>query len=321
MKKPTLNFKALFNSIQFNSIQLNSLLILTLAMLALFSTPSFALGKLGHQLTCQLAFEQLTPASQQKLTHLLNTMPKAELKALNKYNYRNADEANTFAKACTWADAIKREPEFERFKSWHYINVDRDKLTINKQSCNKDCVTQAVTYHQQQLKTSTSDKEKLQALMFLGHWLGDIHQPLHVSFASDFGGNKTKVKSTDGKCTNLHWLWDQCLLTRQITTKDHQARYDFLHQKLTQLLDENKANGNIARWQKDDVYTWASESIVIARQPEFGYCTITKNNVCRVNSPQPHPLIENYQEHYTPVINQQVIKAASRLAYRLEQAL
>lgn len=298
---------------------LNTVIMSSLAMLVLVSAPSFALGKLGHQLTCQLAFEQLTPLSQQKLTRLLNTMPNEELKALNKYNYRDAKEPNTFAKACTWADAIKREPQFERFKSWHYINVDRDKSAINQQSCNKDCVTQAITYHQQQLASSTSDKEKRQALMFLGHWVGDIHQPLHVSFASDFGGNKTIVESADGQCTNLHWMWDQCLLTRQLDTKDHQARYQFLHQKLTVLLDKN--NNKIAKWQTDDVYTWASESIALARQPEFGYCTVTKNNVCRVNTPQPHPLMKNYQEHYAPVINQQVIKAASRLAYRLEQAL
>jgi len=297
------------------------ILMACIATLGFISIPSFALGKLGHQLTCQLAFEQLTPASQQKLTQLLNTMPKENLAQLNKYNYRKSEEANTFAKACTWADAIKKESQFKRFKSWHYINVDRDKSFIDEKSCRKNCVTQAVTYHQQQLKASSSDKKRLQALMFLGHWIGDIHQPLHVSFASDFGGNKTKIASDDGKCTNLHWLWDQCLLTRQIMTKDHQARYNFLHNKLTKLLAQHKKNGDSARWIKDDVYTWASESITIARQPEFGYCTVTKNQVCRVNSPQPFPLMSNYQEHYAPIINEQVVKAALRLASRLEQAL
>lgn len=297
------------------------IVITCVAMLALFSTSSFALGKLGHQLTCHLAFEQLSPSTQQKLTQLLNTMPKKALAQLNNYNYRKSTEINTFAKACTWADAIKKESQFERFKSWHYINVDRDKSFIDKKSCNENCVTQAVSYHQQQLSIATKEHEKLQALMFLGHWLGDIHQPLHVSFASDLGGNKTQIVSSDGKCTNLHWLWDQCLLTRQFKTKDHQARYDYLFQKLTKLLALNKQNGAVSRWEKDDVYTWATESIEIARQPSFGYCTLSKKQICEVNTPQPLQLMKGYQAHYAPVINEQIVKAAVRLAYRIEQAL
>ena len=289
--------------------------------LVLTSTPSFALGKLGHQLTCQLAFEQLSLKSQQEVMRLLNTMPTAALTHLNKFNHHENKSPITFAKACTWADAIKKEAGFEQFKSWHYLNVKRNVSVIDKESCPSDCITQAVIYHQKQLKTAKSDQQRRQALMFLGHWLGDIHQPLHVSFSSDLGGNKTKIVSNDGNCTNLHWLWDQCLLTRQIETKDYQERYEYLYRKLTKSLTLNIQNESVTRWQNDNVYTWATESLEIARQPKFGYCSISKEQVCEVNNPQPYTLMAGYQTHYSPVINQQIIKASVRLANHLEQSL
>ena len=48
------------------------------------------------------------------------------------------------------------------------------------------------------------------ALKYLGHFMGDIHQPLHVSFQDDRGGNSV---DTTGICgSNLHSAWDTCLL-------------------------------------------------------------------------------------------------------------
>ncbi len=290
-----------------------------LALLS-FSSLSFALGKLGHQLTCELAFEQLTPSTQKKLTAILNTISVQELKTVNKYNYKSDDEPMSFAKACTWADAIKREPEYEKFKSWHYINVPRDQLKVEPNSCKANCVTTGISVHKTQLKQSKSIQEQRNALMFLGHWLGDIHQPLHVSFASDFGGNKVKITSTDNKCTNLHWLWDQCLLTRQITTKDHQKRYEYLKQKLANLLAAKTRSGDVQLWQNSSVYDWANESLAIATRPDFGYCTIENAN-CEVIQTNPQTLSPNYQTTFAPVINEQVIKASVRLAHILESSL
>ena len=294
-------------------------LIILIAMLTL-SSQSFALGKLGHQLTCELAFEQLSSSAQQKLMSILNSMPEKEQASLNKYNYRDADEPISFAKACTWADAIKREPQYDKFKSWHYINVPRDKLKVTPNSCKKNCVTNGISVHQGQLKKADSIKEQRNALMFLGHWVGDIHQPLHVSFASDLGGNKTQITSTDKKCTNLHWLWDQCLLTRQIETKDHQKRYDDLKQKLSTLLASKKQAGEITTWQNSTVFEWANESLAISTRDDFGYCKLV-NGACEVIKNSPQTLNEDYQTTFAPIINEQIIKASVRLSGLLESSL
>lgn len=284
------------------------------------STHTFALGKLGHQLSCELAYEQLNSNAQTKLMNLLNSMPAEELAMLNKYNYRDADEPISYAKACTWADAIKRDPQYDQFKSWHYVNVPRNQLKVTSTSCEKNCVTNGISVHKVQLTKSKSTRKQLDALMFLGHWVGDIHQPLHVSFASDFGGNKTQITSNDKKCTNLHWLWDQCLLTRQIETNDHQQRYNDLKHKLTLLLAEKTKAGEVRTWKESTVFDWANESLTIATRKGFGYCTL-KNDTCHVIESSPQTLSENYQTTFAPVINEQVVKAAVRLASLLEQSL
>ncbi len=296
-------------------------LTVTLFSLSLLCAPNaFALGKLGHQLTCELAVTQLSPQAEQKLNTLLGTMKASEVKRINQYTYQKTNAKMTLAKACTWADAIKKESHYDTFKSWHFINVARNNLNVSPNSCQKNCVTSGIKTHQQQLASSTSNQEKLEALLFLGHWLGDIHQPLHVSFASDLGGNKTEIASSDNKCTNLHWLWDQCLLTRQIDTKDHQARYQFLLTNLSQRLKQAKSSGQTDMWVNTTVYDWANESLRIATRSDFGYCQMN-NGVCNTISHNKQTLNANYQQTFAPILNQQIVKASVRLAHLLEMSL
>jgi hypothetical protein len=64
------------------------------------------------------------------------------------------------------------------------------------------------------------------ALKSLGHWVGDIHQPLHVSFLDDRGGNTIR---TSGQCPgNLHAVWDNCLVQYAIGPDASEAATDLL---------------------------------------------------------------------------------------------
>jgi hypothetical protein len=94
-------------------------LFLFTLILVTFSKPSFALGKLGHQIVCQLAFEHLSPAKQLKISTLLKAIPKKHQRLINNYNYKKQNSLITFANACTWADAIKRLENFKAYRSWH----------------------------------------------------------------------------------------------------------------------------------------------------------------------------------------------------------
>ncbi len=288
-------------------------ILFSLALSTSFS--SYALGKLGHQLVCQLSYDLLSMPQQQKIDQLLSDLPTATKKLINKYNYQKENSDINYAKACTWADAIKRDKSFDSYKPWHYVNVNRDQDTIDANSCKQDCLTAAITFHSSQLAQSDSPKEQAQALMFLGHWLGDLHQPLHVSFASDLGGNKVNVKPKFGKCKNLHWYWDQCLLYVEELPKDV-SPFQFLYQQLTANLNKVET----PKWQESEVYKWANESITLVRSAEFGYCE--KEGVhCLPLSNGGTEITLAYHKKYHQILQQRIILAAHRLTSILNKVL
>src|SRR5262249_32700789 len=76
------------------------------------------------------------------------------------------------------------------------------------------CLFTAIDKEMKVLSKSSNDKAKLAALKFLGHWIGDLHQPLHVSFEDDRGGGKIRES---GPCTvNLHSVWDGCIIEHKL---------------------------------------------------------------------------------------------------------
>ncbi|WP_448549602.1 S1/P1 nuclease [Thalassotalea fusca] len=286
-----------------------------------FSPNSFALGKLGHRLVCQLAYEQLTPQVQQDIDTLLATLPKQEKSIIKQYNYRANAKNVTFGESCTWADAIKKKDKYEKFKTWHFINVDRSASRIPHNTCNNNCVTHAITFHSKQVKQASAKRQQLEALMFLGHWVGDIHQPLHVSFKSDFGGNKTRIQSNFAKCNNLHWYWDQCLLlsldvSKLKSSKQHRAYESNLLTELRNLLVAESVN----QWKDSTVIDWANESLELVRQATFNYCEVSQA-VCNEITNQPIVINEKYHAHYQQILKQRIMQASVRLAHILQTSL
>ncbi len=276
----------------------------------LLSKPSFALGKLGHQIVCQLAFEYLPSAKQAEVTKLLNTIPQRHQDLINSYNYIKQGAKVTFPNACTWADAIKRLDEFKSYSAWHYMNVPREHSKIEPKDCESNCLPQAVLEHQKILAQTKNNWKKAQALLFLGHWVGDIHQPLHISFADDLGGNKVKFSHLETKCSNLHWYWDQCVL------------YKGKHSK-TKWLDLLKAKWNLhsqPNWQTEQVWQWADESFQIVKGSGFNYCQLNGHGRCE-RPEQEIKLPPDYLKQYQPIMEQRLLQAAQRLTKVLEATL
>lgn len=288
------------------------IVILVLLFTFAISNPSFALSKLGHQVVCQLAFEHLSEAKQDEVTALLNTIPKRHKNLINSYNYLKKDNVVTFANACTWADSIKRIEEFVEYSSWHYMNVSRVQNEIEINSCEKNCLPQAILKHQKIITQNKNQHnwQRAQALLFLGHWLGDIHQPLHVSFSDDLGGNKVKFSHLDTKCDNLHRYWDECVLYKG---KQNKLKWlDFLNAKWNQQSQPN--------WQTKQVWQWADESFQLIRKPSFNYCQLNASGNCQ----KPKGKIKlppDYLKQYQPIIEQRLLQGAQRLTKVLEASL
>jgi hypothetical protein len=168
---------------------------LTLVIGMLASPAAMAWGAGGHRLIAELAEAQLSPAARDHVDHLLSLEPGA-----------------TMASVSTWADE-KRSPATARL---HFVNLPEGECTYQRQRDCPDgrCVVEAIRLKVDILKSRAPDAERLAALKWVIHLVGDVHQPLHAGLANDKGGNLFQVRAF-GRGTNLHAVWDGELLRRR----------------------------------------------------------------------------------------------------------
>ena len=152
------------------------------------------------------------------------------------------------------------------------------------------------------------DIDKLVALKFLGHWVGDIHQPLHVSFEDDRGGNDIKVT---GQCTgNLHATWDTCLVQYAVGPYISDAVADLLETVTPELT---------AQWNASNPRDWANEYFLISEAAATGYCEMHASS-CDLSS-RTMTISAEYLDRNEAVVGGQLQKAGVRLAHLLDKAL
>lgn len=283
---------------------------------------SHALGKMGHRVLCQLTYDLLPEKQQVKINQLLQQLPRLEKQRINQYNYLKKNSPMTFANSCTWADAIKNDDSYDKFKPWHYLNVNRDIDKITQQSCQKHCLTTAIPYHTEQLASDNNPIDKAKALMFLGHWLGDIHQPLHVGFVSDLGGNKIDVVPFIGRCDNLHWYWDQCLLLPRNKNKTEKTShyYQDVYRQLYNSLSKKIALAPQSSWQNSEIVDWANESLTIVRDKTLNYCQIS-NKTCQNHHLEKMLLSQAYHQEFNQLLKIRILQGATRLAKLIDTNL
>ncbi len=170
---------------------------------ASWSSGALAWKEEGHKLVAQLASELLTPAAKEQIKKLLNPDDAP-----------NITVAEAMKTAATKPDELRKEKKYKETAKWHFVTIplssdgyDRD------QHCPKsDCVVEKITYYQNILKDQTrSVGERKEALTYLIHFVGDIHQPLHNADNGDTGGNEVWVSVGDGQGEpiNLHRFWDE----------------------------------------------------------------------------------------------------------------
>lgn len=169
--------------------------ILYLLPIVLMVNNVFAWGPEGHMIVAQIAQDQLTPNALKQTQKILNGQNLAEVS--------------------NWADAIKSKPEWQHTKPWHFVDIpDHHDYETTEHDDDGNIVT-AITDMVAVVKDpSTSAQDRQNALMFIIHFVGDIHQPLHVGRPEDQGGNKVKVMFMN-RSMNLHSLWDSGMIGQQ----------------------------------------------------------------------------------------------------------
>lgn len=161
---------------------------------------SFAWGKKGHQIIGNLASHFLTDSTRKKVKTYLG-----------KYS---------FAEASTWMDDSRSNDYFNYMRTWHYINLDKD--SVYRPSSERNILTVLHAAISELRKNKNLKKKQIQQnLLLIFHLIGDLHQPLHVGYASDRGGNDIGVsymyKSYN---SNLHSVWDTDLIDSEGITID-----------------------------------------------------------------------------------------------------
>lgn len=183
-----------------------------------FASTAAAWGVLGHALVGELAERHLDPVA------------KAEVAALLA-----GEDEPTLAGVASWADHLRNDDP-ERFKvtsRWHYINAKGGGCAFEMaRDCkDDDCVVGAIEAQRKILADRTQPLEaRRDALKFIVHFVGDVHQPMHAGNRTDSGGNRFQISLrtpiepedyarkyyVDGVMgTNLHSVWDYYILAAE----------------------------------------------------------------------------------------------------------
>lgn len=260
-------------------------LIPLLSLLLLMPAPAMAWGRTGHRLIAQLAEAQLTPQARFAIEQLLAGEPDPSL-----------------AGVASWADELRgSDPDLgKRSARWHYVNLGENGCRyVRLRDCRgDDCLVEAIREQTAILADPGKPlQERTQALKFVVHFVGDVHQPLHAGYARDRGGNTVQV-NFNGKGSNLHSFWDSGMLASGGLSEDAY---------LQRLQSLPVAQPTQRRSRALTAAQWAEHSCGIVIQAGF--------------YPATAKLDQDYVQTWLPVAEQSLVQAGRHLADVLNAAL
>jgi len=282
------------------------ILVLFAALTALLvAAPAGAYWEYGHQTVAEIAWANIKPTTRTRILALLHRQ---------KLLGTPTCKAGTIDDAAVWADCIKgikdadgKRP-FDYTSAWHYQDVNICQPFDLVEACKGDnCVSAQIVRDAKILadrRAPTADR--VRALAFLIHFVGDLHQPLHAGEKGDKGGND--VKADYGTYTasrlNLHSIWDGYLAERAISTGPTLVRRYPAPER--------------ARIAAGDVADWSRESWQVAR--DATYATAIGGDPCG-QTPTRVTLYNAAIERLVPTVRLEVTRGGLRLAKMLDRAL
>lgn len=279
------------------------LMLAALAALVLAASPAAAWWEYGHETVAAIAYLEVTPQTRHDIDRLLRQSKLLDTPTC---------PAHTIEEASVWPDCVKQLGDrFSYAYAWHFADIDVCKPFDPKGPCaGGNCVIDQIERNQRLLADRhLNPRERLMALVFLVHFVGDLHQPLHASERDgDLGGNRLKVHYGAIAHTNLHSVWDGLLADRAISTPPGGARG----------LLEGTTPASRARMQQGSVTDWARESWQLAR--DTVYPLATHAPACPATKPADAGYDEATIRKLIPVVREQVLKGGLRLAKMLDDA-
>ncbi len=232
---------------------------------------SSAWGAVGHKLVAKIAFSQLSKAAKDSLAFYL--------------------EEITIEEASVWMDEIKSDPANDSLRPLHYININKGD-SYNPDSTH-NIIGELNTVIAELAHRNDFTKERIAFdLKVLIHLMGDLHQPLHIGYSTDRGGNDVKVFFS-ASTSNLHRVWDSNIVEEYV-------------------MFESKEWANTAKYSKEelakikhlDIIGWMNES----RSKLDGAYDFKGQNISR-----------QYIKSNEPIVEKQLLFGGLRLAKLLRE--
>lgn len=208
------------------------------------SLTSFGWGRTGHHMIVDIAQKYVASST---------------LDSINKYL-----KPDTWHATSTWMDELRGNTQFDYMRKWHYINLEPNQAYTPFIEDGDNVVTQldSAIYKLKNRQHLSPEQVKIN-LRVLFHLMGDLHNPLHVGYGSDRGGNDVRVVFDD-KSFSLHRIWDTEIIETNPQVKDNIAKRV---RKTKKRKLKHIAKGNAATWHTDAraalpiVYSLSSDTI------------------------------------------------------------
>ncbi|HXZ26535.1 MAG TPA: S1/P1 nuclease [Terriglobales bacterium] len=309
-------------------------------VLLLLPLRMFGWGCRGHETVALLAWQQMGPHARQRAAELLARSPIDPALA----RYCPNPGLGDFVDSSTWADDIREHrPETG---PWHFINIPLGMASGDLNPfcpTERACVVQAIRRQLEVLRSpQAGTAEQAEALRFLIHLVGDLHQPLHATTNNDQGGNCVPVTffgampqpvgstpeelARDNYRPNLHGVWDTELVERSLGAEALPAFARRLRHRFAR---------DSAAWKRQpaDLEAWAWESHDAAVRVAYGKLP----HAVTAEAPRPITRCSDddqvgrrmlglqesigpaYFQQAKPVIDRQLARAGTRLAALLNQ--
>jgi hypothetical protein len=282
-----------------------------------------------------IAEKHMTAHALEMANHLLQSQPIDP--ALPRFC--SAQGLDLMADAATWADDLRKSrPETG---PWHYIDIPRDApRSALAESCpaSTGCVTSALVQQTALLRSASTDpRTRADALRFIIHFVGDMHQPLHCVSNNDMGGGCVPVDffgaapiernvQYESYAPNLHAIWDSGII-------QHLMGPEAVAQWAASL--DQQFSAQDAAWQKAGVAVddWAweghelADSVVYAKLPvavpvetpvPVTACSDDHHVSTRLLKLH-EQVAQPYVDAAAPTVDEQIAKAGVRLAMVLNQ--
>lgn len=241
-------------------------------LIVLLAAPvsTFAWGKTGHSIVAEITFYYLDRSTKSSLSTYLDGM--------------------SYEDAANWMDDMRNNPSYDYLKPYHYVNFEKGAIVTETPGQNLLSALTSTLNDLKNYKKFTKEEVKTK-LCILFHLVGDLHQPLHVAYGEDKGGNTMQI-NYNGYGTNLHSFFDSGIIkAKDITLQQCLKSNNFTPTEITKI-------------QNINVLEWITQS---------------RSNLDGIYNLEGHKISEEYVNTNAIVIENQLLIAGLRLASALNE--